>query len=410
MKESQKKKDKKKAQREAKEAAQKSEGSGERRCRGRIARTAAGPARCRTQEAGEFVSRRKRKRKAREDEKAKKDEERRRRQAEERERQLDVERKRREKERRLDWSAKPKRRRSAIAKKRSARPKKSRQRLQREKAEKELEAKKELERKAEAAKKEKEARAQAQRESKQAAAAAAAAQSRGSSGAPTVPSSPRPAPRQLQQVDSRHACSRSQGWLLHPRSPAAGTEQAQSRGVNSQRNAIGSKSVPGAVSAAAAVPAVLLPHRPLQDRLCSSSPRPASSPVTAVQTPSGSSSQTSSVSVAANAGLPRPPVNVAGSGSASAVQPALGFGSIAPNAAATVPISTPKAPGSSISPKPAPPFAPVQDKANDSPAGSTRLSLPSERRMASSLVSRVFDRRFCPTACRPVASLAAMPA
>uniref|UniRef100_V5E6S9 Stress response protein NST1 n=2 Tax=Kalmanozyma brasiliensis (strain GHG001) TaxID=1365824 RepID=V5E6S9_KALBG len=366
VKESQKKKDKKKAQREAKEAAQmrKDQEKAAADAELRAQQQAQRDAELKKQE--EIRLKREAERKAKEDEKAKKEEERRRRQAEERDRQLEVERKRREKEdkARLEREAQEKAKRDREEAQRKA--KEEQQRVQREKAEKELKAKEEQERKVEAAKKEKEARAQAQRESKQAAAAAAAAsQARGSSGAPAaVPSSPSTGSRSSLNKSAPGTPARGAKTGSIPGSPAVASEQVQARG--SQRATIGSKAAPGLAGASSGVAAAA------SSVAGSSLPAPPQGlpprPTTAVLTPSGASSQSSSASVAANAGLPRPPVNVVGGGSASTVQPSLGFGSIAPTPAANVPIATSKAPGSSISPKPSQPFSQAQDK-QSIPAG-----------------------------------------
>ncbi|CBQ71211.1 conserved hypothetical protein [Sporisorium reilianum SRZ2] len=379
VKESQKKKDKKKAQREAKEMEKmrKDQERAAAEAEERAKQQALRDAELKKQE--EIRLKREAERKAREDEKAKKDEERRRRQAEERERQLEIERKRREKEDKLrqEREAQEKAKRDREEAQRKA--KEQQQRAQREKAEKEAKAKEEQTRKVEAANKEKEARAQAQREAKQ----AAASQARGASSAQAVPSSPSTGPKvganKLANASAPGTPARSAKNGSIPGSPAVGQDQILARGGNHQRAAVGTKhaaqgaGLANAASGAAGVAAAAssaagasggstLPAPPQ-----GLPPRPA----TAVLTPAGSSSQSSSLSVAANAGLPRPPVNVAGSGSSSAAPPSLGFGSIGPNATVNVPIAPSKAPGSNISPKPAQPFAQTSDKQPSQPGFSS---------------------------------------
>lgn len=378
MKESQKKKDKKKAQREAKEAERlkKDQERAAAEAEVRAQQQAQRDAELKKQE--EIRLKKEAERKAREDEKAKKDEERRRRQAEERERQLEVERKRREKEEkiRLERELQEKAKRDREEAQRKA--KEEQQRVQRAK---ELKAKEEQERKAEAAQKEKEARAQAQREAKQAAAAA----SRGASAAQGVPSSPSTGPK----AGSNKAANAStpgtparggkNGSVTGPPAVGLGQDQVQPRGVHSQRSAASSKHAPGTGGpnaagglAAAVAASSVAPAGSSSNAVGSTLPAPPQGlpprPSTAVLTPAGSSSQTPSVSVAANAGLPRPPTNLAGGGSSSAVPPSLGFGSIALNAQSNVPMPSAKTPGSSISPKPAQSFVQPQEK-QPSPPG-----------------------------------------
>ncbi|GAC98555.1 hypothetical protein PHSY_006149 [Pseudozyma hubeiensis SY62] len=370
VKESQKKKDKKKAQREAKEAEKmkKDQEKAAADAEIRAQQQALRDAELKKQE--EIRLKKEAERKAREDEKAKKEEERRRRQAEERERQLEVERKRREKEDkiRLEREAQEKAKRDREEAQRKA--KEEQQRAQREK---ELKAKEEQERKAEAAQKEKEARAQAHREAKQAAAAA-----RGAPAAQGVPSSPSTGSKASSNKGANSSApgtparGAKNGSL--PGSMAIGTDPAQSR-----RAAAGGKFAQGTGAAnAAAHPAAAASASSAAlggsstNAGGSSLPAPPQGlpprPSTAVLTPAGSASQTSSVSVAANAGLPRPPVNVAGGAPSSAAPPSLGFGSIGPNAQANVPIASARAPGSSISPKPAQSFVPAQDKQPSQPS------------------------------------------
>ncbi|KAJ1031319.1 hypothetical protein NDA18_002535 [Ustilago nuda] len=379
MKESQKKKDKKKQQREAKEAEKmrKDQERAAAEAEERVKQQAQRDAELKKQE--EIRLQREAERKAKEDEKAKKEEERRRRQAEEREREMERERKRREKEERarLEREAQEKAKRDREEAQRKARE--EQQRAQREKAEKEQKAKEEQERKIDAAKKEKEARAQVQRESKQA--ASAGSQARGSAAAQAAPSSPSTGPKAVSAkatyalAHGTPARGAKNGYI--PGSPAVAQGQAATRGANASRSAgagaprsaQNSTSGSAATGAAPAVTASATAAPLTSGVIASTLPAPPQGlpprPSTAVLTPAGSSSQGSSVSVAANAGLPRPPVNA---GSVSAVPPALGFGSIAPNASASVAVPVSKAPGASISPKPTQGFAQAQDK-QPSPVG-----------------------------------------
>lgn len=377
VKESQKKKDKKKQQREAKEAEKmrKDQERAAAEAEARAQQQAQRDAELKKQE--EIRLKREAERKAKEDEKAKKEEERRRRQAEEREREMERERKRREKEEkaRQEREAQEKAKRDREEAQRKA--KEEQQRAQREKAEKEQKAKEEQERKIEAAKKEKEARAQAQHEAKQE--ASAGSQTRGSAAAQATPSSPSAGPKagSAKTANTSFPGTPARGAKNGsiPGSPAVAQGQAAARGANNARSAAGSKAAQTAaagVTAPGAAPAVAASAAAAPSAsgaVASTLPAPPQGlpprPSTAVLTPAGSSSQNSSVSVAANAGLPRPPVNA---GSTSATTPALGFGSIAPNASASVPAPVSKAPGSSVSPKPAQGFAPAQDK-QPSPVG-----------------------------------------
>lgn len=370
VKESQKKKDKKKQQREAKEAEKmrKDQERAAAEAELRAQQQAQRDAELKKQE--QIRLQREAERKAREDEKAKKDEERRRRQAEEREREMERERKRREKEdkARLEREAQEKAKRDREEAQRKARE--EQQQAQREKAEKEAKAKEEQERKVEAAKKEKEARAQAQRESKQA--AAAATQARGASAAQLAPSSPSAAPKAgSARTSNASVPSTPARGVKHSSihgSPAVGQGQAQTRGASNARSAVGSKGAQPASASGSVVSSTPVPAAPLTASTAPSGTLPAPPqglpprPSTAVLTPAGSSSQSSSVSVAANAGLPRPPVNAAPSASVSAAAASLGFGSIGPNASVTAAAPSSKAPGSSVSPRPAQPFTQVQEK------------------------------------------------
>ncbi|ETS62645.1 hypothetical protein PaG_03289 [Moesziomyces aphidis] len=364
VKESQKKKDKKKAQREAKEAEKmrKDQEKAAAEAEVRAKQQAERDAELKKQE--EIRSKKEAERKAREDEKARKDEERRRRQAEERERELERERKRREKDEkiRLEREAQEKAKRDREEAQRKA--KEDQQRAQREKAEREQKAREEQERKFEAAKREKEARAQAQREAKQAAAAAVAPPK-------SPPSAVKPGMAKAAHASAPATPNRAAKNTSVPGSPAVAPGQASGRNA---RPVVGAKLASAAQSSGAAVAAATVgataPGAPSANATPASTlPAPPQGlpprPMTAVLTPSGSS-QSSSVSVAANAGLPRPPVN-ASAGGASAPAASVGFGSIGPNASVAASVSSAKSPSSSFSPTLAQPFAQSQDKQGSKP-------------------------------------------
>ncbi|PWY98901.1 hypothetical protein BCV70DRAFT_207629 [Testicularia cyperi] len=342
QKESQKKKDKKRAQKEAKEAERKAkeEEKAVAEAEARALAQAQREAEIKKQE--EIRRQREAERKAKEEEKAKKEELKRRRQAEERERELERERKKREKEEklRLEREAQEKAKREKAEEARRA--KEEQERIQREKAEAERKAKEEADRKAEASKREKEAKAQAQREAKLAASAATTAAARGSNSSSRSPSVSAP------QTPARSA--RASATSV-PSSPAVVQSAARpagtvGRGLPAQKPVVAASATPSAAaSIASTLPA---PPQGLPPR-----------PTTSVLTPSSAISQGSSVSVAANAGLPRPPVNA---GSASAA-PSLGFGSIGPGSSSTIQSgSAPAKPSSSASASPQPAQPSLLDK------------------------------------------------
>ncbi|EPQ30909.1 uncharacterized protein PFL1_01807 [Pseudozyma flocculosa PF-1] len=354
QKDNQKKKDKKRMQREQREAERL------RKEEERAAEEAAAKARAEKQREAdlkrqeELRAKREAERRAKEEEKARKEEEKRKRQAEERERELERERKKKEKEEkaRLEREAKERERKQKEEEARRAREEK--EKAEREQLERSQKAKAEEAKKAEAARKEKEAadktaaaQAKQQQQQQQQRAAAAAAATAGSS-------SQTPVERTSSASPSAKTALRSPGAGV-PQGPA-GRSKSGSLQDSPSSAPTGSKSGSGgrasqaqrqaqAAGSGSSLPSVAPSTLPAPPQ--GLPPRPSN----AVVNPSGfhqASQGPASVSVSANAGLPRPPVS---SGVPTSAVPSLGFGSIGPQSfgatgsgKATPSTAAPKAP------------------------------------------------------------------
>ncbi|KAN0065505.1 Stress response protein nst1 [Thecaphora frezii] len=319
QKDNQKKKDKKRMQREQREAERL------RKEQERAAEEAAAKARAEKQREAdlkrqeELRAKREAERRAKEEEKARKEEEKRRRQAEERERELERERKKKEKEEKARLEREAKEREKKQKEEEAKRAKEEREKAEREQQERERKAKEEEAKKAaETARKEKEAAEKARQQQRAATAASQAPVDRTASASPSAKTPTRP-----PGVNVQHGAARSKnGTVQDSPSSQAGAKPSRTASVQRQTPAAASGSgLPSPAASTLPAPPQGLPPRPSN----------------AVVNPTGhhqASQGPASVSVSANAGLPRPPVSA--SIPPSSVPP-LGFGSIGPQSFGAAP-------------------------------------------------------------------------